>query len=50
MDAMAAADRGGEFVLHGAALERGQHHIDIGNQHIAGAAKLDRKTGIEHVR
>ena len=50
MDAVGAADGGGELVLEGAALERGQERVDIGDQEIGGALELHVEAGVEHVR
>jgi hypothetical protein len=38
MDAVAAADGGRVLVLEGAALERGQQRVEVGEQDVAGAA------------
>jgi hypothetical protein len=44
VDAVAAADADGVLVLEGAALQRGQHRVDIGfEQHVGGADQLDAK-------
>ena len=50
MDAVAAADGDGVLVLEGAALERGQQRVDIGEQDVAGARQLHGEAGVEHVR
>jgi YjbE family integral membrane protein len=49
VDAVAAADGEGGFVLEGAALERGHHRIQPNEQEIGGARELDREAGIEHI-
>ena len=49
MDAVGAADGGGELVLEGAALERGQERVDVGDQQIGGALELHVEAGVEHV-
>ena len=50
MDAVAAADGDRVLVLEGAALQRGQQRVDIGEQDVGGARKLHGKAGVEHVR
>ena len=49
MDAVAAADGQGVFVLEGAGLQRGQHRIDIRQQQVRRLRQLHRQAGIEHV-
>jgi len=49
-DAVRAADRRRQFVLEGAALERGEQGVSVGNQNIGGAHQLHVEAGIEHVR
>ena len=49
MDAVAAPDGRRQFVFEGAALERGKQPIDIGDQNIARARKLNRQRRIQHV-
>ncbi len=49
MDAVGAADGRREFVFAGAALERGDERIDVGDQKIGGAHQLHVKAGVEHV-
>ncbi len=50
MDAVGAADGGGVLVLEGAALERAQERLEIGDQEIGGALELHIEAGVEHVR
>ena len=49
MDAVAAPDGDGALVLEGAALEGGEHQVEIGEQQVGGLGELDRKAGVEHV-
>ena len=49
VDAVAAADGRGQFMLEGAPLQRRQQRIEIGQQQIGGLFQLHRKSGVEHV-
>jgi hypothetical protein len=49
VDAMAAADGRREFVLIGAALDRFEQRIEVGEQYVGGLAELDREASVEHV-
>ncbi len=49
VDAVAAAEAGGVFVLLGAALQRRQQRIEVGEQQVARLGELQRQAGIEHV-
>ena len=49
MDAMAAADGGGEFMFHRAGLQRRQQRIQIRDQQIGGLRHLHGKAGIQHI-
>ena len=49
MDAVAAADGDGVLVLEGAALERGEQRVDVGEQDVGGAHELHVEAGVEHV-
>ena len=49
VDAVAAADGGGVFVLLGAGLDRGEQRVEIGDQDIARPGQLHRERGVEHV-
>ena len=49
MDAVRAADRRRQFVLEGAALERGEQRIDVRDQDVGGAHQLHVEAGVEHV-
>ncbi len=49
MDAVAAADRRGQLVLEGAALQHREQLVEIGDQDVGGLAELDREAGVEHV-
>ena len=49
MDAVAAADGRRHLVFEGALFQRRQHLVDIGDQQIGGADKLDVEAGVEHV-
>src|SRR3546814_14351874 len=44
VDAMAAADRRGQLVLMGAALDRIEQRVEVGEQYVGGLAELDRKS------
>ncbi len=50
MDAVRAADGRRQLVLEGAALERGEQRVDIGDQEVGGAHELHVEAGVEHVR
>jgi hypothetical protein len=50
VDAVRAADGRRQFVLEGAALERGEQGVGIGNQDVGGAHQLHVEAGVEHVR
>ena len=50
MDAVAAADADRVLVLEGAALERREQRVEVGEQDVGGAGQLDREAGVEHVR
>ena len=41
---------GGRLVLVGAALERGEQRVEIGEQDVARPRELHREAGVEHVR
>ena len=45
-----AADGRRHLVFEGAALERGEQRVEIGQQNIGGTHQLDVEAGIEHVR
>ncbi len=49
VDAVAAAEAGGVFVLLGAALQRRQQRIEVGEQQVARLGELQRQAGVEHV-
>ena len=49
MDAVRAADGRRHLVLEGAALERGEQLVDIGDQEVGGAHELHVEAGVEHV-
>ena len=49
MDAVRAADGRRHLVLEGAALERGQQRVDVGDQDVGGAHELHGEAGVEHV-
>ena len=49
MDAVAAADGDGVLVFDGAALQRGEQLVEIGEQNVGGAHELDTEAGVEHV-
>jgi hypothetical protein len=49
MDAVAAADRRGQLMLIGSALDRFEERVEVGEQYVGGLTELDRETGIEHV-
>ena len=40
---------GVSLVLEGAALQRGEQRVDVGDQDVAGALQLHREAGVEHV-
>ena len=50
MDAVRAADGRRHLVLEGAALERGEQRVDVGDQDVGGAHELHVEAGVEHVR
>ena len=50
VDAVRAADGRRQLVLEGAALERGEQRVDIGEQEVGGARELHGEAGVEHVR
>ena len=50
MDAVRAADGDRVFVLLGAALQRREQGVDIGEEDVGGARELHRERGVEHVR
>jgi len=50
VNAVAAADGGGHFMLDRAALERGQQRIHIGNQQVCGARQLHIEASVQHIR
>ena len=41
---------GVSLVLEGAALERGEQRVDVGDQNVARAPELHGEAGVEHVR
>ena len=49
MDGVAAANSGGEFMLHRPRLERGQQRINIRNQQIRRLGHLYGEAGIQHI-
>jgi hypothetical protein len=49
VDAVRAADGRRQFVFIGAALQRGEQRVDVGDQDVAGATELHREAGVEHV-
>ena len=49
MDAVAAADGERALVLEGAALQRLQHRVEIGEQEVRRLRQLHRQAGVEHV-
>ena len=49
MDAVRAADGRRQFVLEGAALERGEQRVHVGDQDVGGAHQLHVEAGVEHV-
>ena len=49
MDAVRAADGRRHLVLEGAALERGEQLVDVGDQDVGGAHELHVEAGVEHV-
>jgi hypothetical protein len=50
MNAVRAADRGGEFILPCAAFERGLERVHVGNEQIGGTHELDVEASIQNVR
>ena len=50
VDAVGAADGRRQLVLEGAALQRGEQRVDVGDQDVGGARKLHGEAGVEHVR
>jgi len=50
VDPVAAPDRQGHLVLEGAFFQRGEHAVSAGDEKIARARELHRKTGVEDVR
>ena len=50
VDAVAAANRGCELMLEGAALEHDQQRIDVGDHQVGGADQLHVEAGVEHIR
>ncbi len=50
MDAVAAADGERVLVLEGAALQRGEQPVEIGQQDVARLLQLHGEAGVEHVR
>ena len=50
MDAVRAADGRRHLVLEGAPLQRREQRVDVGDEDVAGALKLHREAGVEHVR
>ena len=49
MDAVAAADGGGELVFEGALLEGGQELVKIGEQEVRGPHELDVEAGVQNI-
>ena len=49
MDAVRAADGRRHLVFEGAALERGEQRVDVGDQDVGGAHELHVEAGVEHV-
>ena len=49
MDAVRAADGRRHLVLEGAALERGEQLLEVGDQDVGGARELHGEAGVEHV-
>jgi len=49
VDAVAAGDRRRVFVLDGAAPQRRQQGVEVGDQDVGGAGQLHRQAGVEHV-
>ena len=49
VDAVAAADGRRRLVLEGAALERGEQRVEVGEQQVGGAHELHVEAGVEHV-
>ena len=50
MDAVAAADGRRHLVLEGAALQRREQRVDVGEEEVGGARELHGEAGVEHVR
>ncbi len=50
VDAVRAADGGRQLVLEGAAPERGEQLVHVGDQKVGGAHELHVEAGVEHVR
>ena len=50
VDAVRAADGRRLLVLEGAALQRGEELVDVGDQDVGGARELHVEAGVEHVR
>ena len=50
MNAVAAPDGGGVFMLHRAAIDRGQQRVDVGQQDVGGLRQLHAQRRVEHVR
>ena len=50
MDTVRAADRRRHLVLEGAAFERGEQGVGVGDQDIGGTHQLHVEAGVEHVR
>ena len=49
VDAVAAADGQGVFVLDRAGLQRRHHGVDVGQQQVGGLGQLHRQGGVQHV-
>ncbi len=49
VNAVAASDRRRHLVLEGAALERGEQRVDVGDEQIGGARQLHVEARVEHV-
>ena len=49
MDAVRAADGRRQLVLEGAALQRGEQRVDVGDKDVGGAGELHVEAGVEHV-
>ena len=50
VDSVRAADRRRHLVLEGAALERREQRVDVGDEDVARAPELHGEAGVEHVR